>query len=141
MTGNRRLNRAFRKLPAAVQIRIADEALKPAAQIVAKEARKTAPVGPTGNLRKGIRAEKAKAQKPGTILWHAVSKAQHAYLVGFGSTKSGERFTKDGRSTGVMPANPFMSRAADRMERRAKRVAERLLWRGIRQAARQGFGR
>ena len=74
---------------------------------IAKEARARAPVGPTGNLRKSIKARKVKtmdglsmtvAPRQGT--------APHRHLVHEGTGQRTQHST--GRNVGRMTANPFM---------------------------------
>jgi HK97 gp10 family phage protein len=65
-----------------------------------------APVGPTGNLRKGMRVS---VSVRGSVASAKVSsKARHAAIVSRGT---GERAWKNGKSTGSMPANDFLQDA------------------------------
>ena len=70
--------------------------------------RREAPKGPTGNLRKRIRAKTYKrGQRPrGAYAWSA---APHAHLNIRGTQ---ERFHKSGKSVGRMTPNPFVDRGA-----------------------------
>jgi HK97 gp10 family phage protein len=89
--------------------------LEQGAQIVADSARAKAPIGPTGNLRRGIRATRLQPRGKHTAAIAAVDYriAPHAHLVEHGT---GERIAKRGKHLGwhygVMPAQPFLGPAA-----------------------------
>ena len=87
--------------------------IKKYSKVTAREARSRAPIGPTGNLRRSIRAKDVSqligaedglaktvvARKP---------KGPHRHLVELGT---GPRYTRSGAYRGVMPARPFMEPA------------------------------
>lgn len=84
------------------------------ADIIADEARRLAPEGPTGNLKRGIvaRVDKVHTEFGGGHEGHAYVSvnykiAPHAHLVEYGA-RGGE-----------MPANPFMRRAQEAKEAEA----------------------
>lgn len=92
-------------------------ALNASANPILTAAKAAAPVGPTGNLRDSLvisrkahdGAKNAKV-KDGVGVF-VRSTAPHAHLVEFGT---GPRVHKSsGKSVGVMPPNPFLSRAFD----------------------------
>ena len=88
-----------------------------AADLIAEEARRLAPQGPTGNLKRGIiaRVNKVSAQFMGVgsayvgVDYHI---APHAHLVEFGA-RGGE-----------MPAQPFMRPAIDTKQAEAAKILE-----------------
>lgn len=105
-------------LPETLQTRILKAWTLRKARDAAKAAQAAAPRGKTGNLRKGIVAKssgKARLQKLGSVARAVVigkAPARHFHLVNLGTRP---RMGKTKRGTpanrGVMPANPFFSRA------------------------------
>jgi len=88
-----------------------------AADIIAEEARQLAPLGPTGNLKRGIvsRVDKTATQfghSGAAYVWVDYSIAPHAHLVEFGARG------------GNMPAHPFMRPAVDSKQTEALRAIE-----------------
>ena len=88
------------------------------AKVVAADAKRRAPKGPTGNLKKGIKAKKLKQIGAYPRSAAAVSNAKHAYMVEYGSPgrykkKTGKGVRKMGSSSGPMPANPYFRQAVD----------------------------
>lgn len=101
---------------------------KKAAVFLAQKTRPLAPRRKKGKRKPGakplhrtISARGAKRDKPGAVV---VVRAPHRHLVIRGTA---ERFHKStGKSTGIMPADPFVDRAADEYEKSAldKAIAE-----------------
>lgn len=92
--------------------KVMGKATKKAATFLAGKVRGLAPVGRNRKpgrkpLKRSVSARAAKRDKPGAVV---VIRAPHRHLVIRGTA---ERFTKSGASRGVMPANPFVDRAAD----------------------------
>jgi HK97 gp10 family phage protein len=86
-------------------------------KIVGDEMQRRAPVGPTGNLRKatGSRLMKRKGNNIRSgmagVRRGGGYKGYHAWIVEYGTTDRVQKTT--GRSTGRMPAHPFLRPAAD----------------------------
>lgn len=96
------------------------------AKIIADAARAAAPKGPTGNLKKGI---KAKFLKPISLQPRsaaAVSNAPHDHLVEYGTAPRTQK--KTGRYTGSMPAHPFFRPAVDSNKGRVQNQVIEKLW-------------
>lgn len=101
----------------------AQEALNKIAKLAADGAEQAAPEGPTGNLKKDIGwRENPQQDGAGNVVpaADAFSRAPHSHLVEFGT---GPRVRKSGGSTGVMPANPFFSRAVRSARRKGRGIA------------------
>ena len=130
--GDRAIIRALNRLEKDARGAAADDALRAGARYVRRVMRREAPMGRTGNLRKDVVIKKPAGQRPLSVLWHVAARAQHAYIVGFGTA---ERFTKAGASRGKQPPNPFASRAADISEGRAKRLMLRRLKKSLLRSA------
>jgi HK97 gp10 family phage protein len=97
-----------------------------AAYDLAEAMRAKAPQGPTGNLKKSIRARLLKqyAGHPAAGAGVDRKKASHAHLVEFGTV---QRHQKSGKSTGTMPAKPFLRPAWDsNKERITRKVIENI---------------
>lgn len=93
--------------------RVMASATKKGATLLAQKARPMAPVGrqpkpARKRLKRSISARAAKRDKPGAVV---VVRAPHRHLVIQGTVERFHRST--GKSTGVMPSNPFIDRAAD----------------------------
>ena len=103
------------------------------AKIVADAAKSNAPKGPTGNLKKGIRAKFLRQISNYPRSAAAVSNAPHAYLVEYGSPgrykkKAGKGVRKMGSSSGPMPANPYFRNAVDTNKGRVQNQIINKLW-------------
>lgn len=131
----------FRQLPKSLASAAIGAAVKRAMKPAQETLKRTVPVGPTGNLRRGI-ATKAKRypktgaavaivgfRKPGSKKPpkegvkrrnRAADKTQHQFLVEYGSK---QRFTKTGANRGAMPA----LRPIEQASRAAKSQVEGLL--------------
>ena len=98
--------------------RTMQKATKKAATFLAQKARLAAPRR-TGRLRKSVTARAAKRDRPGA---YVSARAPHRHLVQLGTDvrRSGSH-----GGGGRMPANPFISRTADRYGDQALDVAER----------------
>lgn len=133
------LNKQLEALPRNVSRKILAGALRKAARPIANEARATAPVGPTGNLRRSFRVRAIRARilrRRGkaagvSITNRNTASAPHAHLVEKGT---GPRYTKSGRYTGIMPANPFMERAANKLFPASLSIVKTELSAGIKRA-------
>lgn len=146
--GAKALEAALRQLPKRIGKGAIRRALKKAVQPIADDAQSRAPVGRDREggehlrdkiavgtkLSKRQRRSRARGSDPNRVdVYVGAQPARHAHLVEFGS---GPRRTKSGKSTGVMPAQPFMRPAWDSGKRRALRQFEKLLWREIEKSAR-----
>ena len=81
------------------------------AKVVAADAKRQAPKGPTSNLKKGIKAKKLKQIGAYPRSAAAVSNAPHDHFVEYGTAPRTQK--KTGRYTGAMPAQPFFRPAID----------------------------
>ena len=115
LTGDKELQRAFKKLADKAKRTVARKANRAGSTPLMKRAKALAgTVSPgkhgTGNLKKSV---KRRFKRYGGVDVVVVgpetktgeSSGQHAYIVEYGT---GERFTKEGVYRGVMPAHPFM---------------------------------
>lgn len=121
ITGDRQLERALSRLADKSADRVASAAIRGGLRAIVLAAKKDAPVGPTGNLRKSIRSRFERSRYTGKLSAKAGlnvgkrakledgsrigARAPHAHLVALGTK---QRAHKSGKSTGTMPANPFM---------------------------------
>lgn len=99
------------------------------AKVIAADARRRAPVGPTGNLKKSIITKLLRkiGNWPRTAM-AAVNnkKAPHAHLIEFGTSRRYQKTT--GRYTGIGPAKPFWRPAVDtNFQRVYKDIRDKLL--------------
>lgn len=93
--------------------------LKEQAIVVADDARRRAPQGPTGHLKRGIIAKilKRRGDVPAPAIAGVDYRiAPHAKLVEFGTSERHQK--KSGRYTGKMPRHPFLRPAWDYNKRR-----------------------
>ena len=81
------------------------------AKIIAADAKRRAPKGPTGNLKKGIKAKFLRQIGAYPRSAAVVSNAPHDHLVEYGTAPRTQKTT--GRFTGTMPAHPFFRTAVD----------------------------
>lgn len=86
-----------------------DAVTKKYAKEVAKRAKANAPVGKTGNLKGSIRTKYFRKLGPSATVFPRGRKGAHRHLVEYGTNV--RRQKKSGRSTGKMPAKPFMKPA------------------------------
>lgn len=83
------------------------------AKVVAATAKAKAPKGPTGNLKKGVKAKLLRqvSNYPRSAAAAVDRKiAPHAYIIEYGTKP---RYQKSGRYTGSGPARPFFRPAVD----------------------------
>lgn len=113
--GFENLQQQLDRLPDKVHRRITGKALNKAATHIVKDARRRVPVD-TGTLKKSI-GKKLKKYPSGIAVVIVGPRikigkwaGQHGWLVEHGS---GPRETSSGKSTGTMPAQPFMRPAFD----------------------------
>lgn len=145
LTGDVRLNALLKALPENVQRKYARQALGRGMTILVKAAKAMAPVGETGALKASIGKRFKRdtrsgvtTAKVGINVGRAAAKTYrrtpHGHLVALGT---GERVTKDGKSTGRMPANSFFRDAANSVEPQVKAKIIDVLWQKISQEARK----
>ena len=106
--------RKIRSILSAVTSEDVENVLLQGARIVRDEAKRRAPVGPTGNLKRSLKAKKGKRRgKLFATAFAAVDRkiAPHAHLVEYGTGPRRQKTT--GRYTGQMPAIPFFRPAVD----------------------------
>jgi HK97 gp10 family phage protein len=105
------------------------------AKVVKTAIKRGAPRGPTGNLKKAVKAKKAKRwQKHRPSAWAAVDrkKAPHAHLVENGhAVVMGGKLGEGGRVVGHVPANPFVRRAAESTRSQVRAVVVKGLANGL----------
>lgn len=113
------LDKVLQELAKTTAKRTARKAMEDALSPVEDAAREMAPVGPTGNLRRGVtishrltrsQARGAERDGPDVVNMYVGSDAPHAHLVEFGT---GPRHHKSGKFVGAMPPNPWMRPAWD----------------------------
>lgn len=111
------LKRQLKKLKDAPKRREILKIQRQVAKPLVEKSKLTAPEGPTGNLVDSIGTVTGRNKKnPNTYVTARVkrgNKGHHAHLVHEGTV---DRKKKNGRSTGTMPANPFLQRAFDATE-------------------------
>lgn len=144
LTGAKELEAALQELPKAIGKAVLRRALIKAAEPIAEDARQRLQSlvhTVTGRLLRGIgvstklsrRQKKLAGAKPGEVrVYVGASPARHAHLVEFGTR---ERFTKDGKSSGVMPSFPFLRPAWEAGKRAALDRLGNLIWAEIKKAA------
>jgi HK97 gp10 family phage protein len=126
VTGVNELRQQLIELAKSVQADKVEPLLLEGAKTIRDTAKTSAPVGPTGNLKKALVAKllaPISFGQPRTALaGYDRKKAPHAWLVEFGSpgrykkkdSPGSARFRyKKGRYFGPMPANPVLRRAWD----------------------------
>ncbi|CAN5480509.1 HK97 gp10 family phage protein [soil metagenome] len=141
LTGAKELEAALRALPDRITANVVQRALMKAGEPIAADARARAPVR-SGRLRDRITVAKtlSKRQRRGRGKWKGAveafigaSPARHAHLVEFGT---GPRVSKKtGKSSGEMPAHPFMRPAWEAGKDKLLNDLGELLWAEIERAA------
>ncbi len=114
LQGMEQLNRNLEKVIKSLSPEEIEPILLASAKQVADDARSNAPLGPTGNLKRGIVAKTLRriGNEPApSIAAIDFRIAPHAHLIEFGTV---ERHQKSGKSTGVSPAHPFFRPAWDK---------------------------
>jgi HK97 gp10 family phage protein len=126
LDGLKELDQMLQDLPKAMSKTVLRNALKKAGAPIRDEAAANAPHGPTGNLAKSIvvstklkKSQRRRMKQRDAVEVFVGATAPHAYLVEFGSA---ERQRKNGASTGVMPSNPFFTRAWDATKATALKI-------------------
>jgi len=141
LTGAKELERALLELPKGASKTVLRSALRRAAKPIMRDGKAFAPrsdnPGPSGHLADSItignvstRAN-AKAFREGKGVLVVVgpsSKFPHAHLLEFGT---GPRVSKSGKSSGSMPAHPFMRRAFDLNVRGVLDNLGREIWKSL----------
>jgi len=159
LLGEKQLLRKLDRLSDKIGRRVLAKAMRAASRPVIKAARANVPTD-SGNLKKslGVRLKfyrgsgtevaivgpRIRGQRTTTIKSGAnagkerVTKGlygRHGHLVEFGTQA---RYTKTGKFTGIMPANPFMRRAWDSMHKAAERAGIDKLKKEVEKEARRG---
>ena len=108
---------AFEKTLLALAKALPNDKVEPVmldgAKVVAAAARAKAPQGPSGNLKKGVKAKLLRqiSNYPRSAAAAVDRKiAPHAYIIEYGTKP---RYQKSGRYTGIGPAQPFFRPAVD----------------------------
>ena len=133
LTGFKELSRKLEVLGRKRGKIVVRKAVNKAATPMVKAARRLAPVGPTGNLKKGI-MKALRSYRAGALIMAYIGNqrgkggAQHAHLVEFGTT---ERYHASGKSVGIMPAEPFMRPAFDSTKGQQMAILEREIAAGL----------
>ncbi len=87
-----RLIRQLEALPGVLDRLAVEDGLLEAAKVVAKDAKRRAPAGPTGNLKKSIRARRGtRKYKPSAIVETKRPEGSHAHLVELGTVKTASK--------------------------------------------------
>jgi len=128
VSGLDELQRDLNKLAEALSPKELQPILKAEAEPFAAKLRPLTPVGPTGNLLRGVQAwsPKITRNRPDAMARAGVKYkiAPHVHFIEYGTA---ERFTKSGASRGYSPARPFIMPLADReMPGMLKRIIERI---------------
>jgi len=108
---------AFEKTLLALAKALPNDKVEPVmmegAKVIAAAAKAKAPQGPTGNLKKGVKAKFLRqiGNYPRSAAAAVDRKiAPHAYIIEYGTKP---RYQKSGRYTGIGPAIPFFRPAVD----------------------------
>lgn len=99
------------------------------ARVIAKAVRRRAPKGPTGNLKKGVRAKKFrrfKVHQPAAWAGTIHKLAPHAHLVEYG-----HRLVRGGQEVGFVRGHPFFRPAVQETRDQVKAVVTKGLARGL----------
>jgi hypothetical protein len=136
IVGYKEVHAALSALPKAINDKVWSDINFDRAKIIVNRMQLTAPEGPTGNLVDSIGAVRLKKQNLGTV-WvgprrRGGKKGFAGHLVEYGTKK---RRTRNGANRGVMPKNPFASRAWDQtkgqLEPALAKSAQKVLTRTI----------
>lgn len=144
LEGAKELEAALRELPHRLQKSTIRRALIKAGEPIVADARSRVPVE-SGRLQRVIqiatrlsrrqRRTRAKGANKGQVdVYIGAAPARYAHLVEFGS---GPRRTKTGKSTGQMPAHPFLRPAWEAGKVKALQDFSRLLWIEIEKSAKR----
>jgi hypothetical protein len=128
VTGLDELQRDLNKLAESISPTELQPILKTEADGFVPKLLPLTPVGPTGNLRRGVQSWSPKINRrhPDAMARAGVKYkiAPHVHFIEYGTA---ERFTKSGASRGYSPARPFIMPLADReMPGMLKRIIERI---------------
>ena len=129
LEGFKEFDKFLKELPEQPLRRATRGALKASAKPIVKAAKDNLKAHKhTGKLRKSIKSQSLKKGRGAVVVVVGPTKdAPHAHLVEFGT---GPRQTKDGKSTGQMPAIGFLRRATDTRKREQQTILRKEL--GIR---------
>ncbi len=107
------LERRIKSLRSALEAKEVEGILVEGARIIRDDAKRRAPLGPTGNLRRGVKAKKGKRRgKMYSTAFAAMDwkVAPHAYLVEYGTSK--------------MRARPYFRPAIDSMKDQVRQTVQ-----------------
>lgn len=126
LTGFDELERAFKRLPKKLGERAVLNATRAGARVVAKEAKRLAPTGKTGDLKRGIAARTIpKSKRTKDALVDVTVKGPAAFRAHFIEFGRGPFTIQEGRfkgtAVGPAPAQPFLRPAAANTKRDAIR--------------------
>jgi len=145
----------FRKLPKSLAATTIGAAVKRAIKPAEDKLKQLTPVGPTGNLKRGIATKAKRYPKTGTAVAlvgyrkagsgkkkqsgtkrrnKASDKTYHQFLVEYGTAK---RETKSGANRGVMPAIRPIERASQAVLSQVQAKPQREMQVGLQKAIRQ----
>lgn len=137
LTGFKELSRKLETLGRKRGKVVVRKAVNKAATPMVKAARRLAPVGETGNLKRGL-TKAVRSYKAGALIVAFIGNkrgqggAAHAHLVEFGTV---ERYHKSGKSVGAMPAKPFMRPAFDQTKDQQLSILAREIGAGLEKEA------
>lgn len=146
ITGQKEAEAKLADLDAKVQKKLASDSLRAAGKPIQQAVKRGAPVGFTGNLRRGVKLKKPRRRRSGEAAALLVKAASpHAHLVEQGTKARKPKKTKAlkssvteqffGRRVGPMPSNPFAARAFQATSGQAVKAAGDTLASGIVKAA------
>jgi len=142
-SGAKELERALNELPKATRKSVLRAALRKAAVPVVNDARRMAPRGDEPGYRMAdsitvgaISKRQSRGDAAGGVVVGIgpTSNHRHAHLVEFGT---GERISKTGKSSGRMPARPFLRPAWDANRARVFKALKAELWDKLAKAAKR----
>ena len=121
ISGDRELYNAIKALSGKFAPGKVEDFVEKAADIITKQAKENAPVGVTGNLKKGIITKKWISKGYQTIFLSTVDYkiSPHAHLVEYG-----HRLIIKGQKRGKVKAYPFFRPAVDAKRNEALRIIE-----------------
>lgn len=99
ITGADKLERALRELGTEVAGRLGTNAVRAGARVIARDAKRRAPVGETGDLKKSVKVPKQVDRTANSRVAYAGSKLFYSRFVEFGTSRA--------------PAKPFLRPAMD----------------------------
>ena len=139
--GLRELESALKQLPRSMSKTVVRNALKKAGEPIRAAGEANAPVA-AGGLKESIQLSTTLNRNQRRGRWRLKEGAEVfigstsplGHLVEFGTA---ERYRKSGASTGVMPAQPFLTQAWDATKDEALDILKIELWRQLQKAAKR----